>query len=452
MALDPSIIFMGKTPDFQKSLGESIDFGQGLRKLVVGRKIGQMNQLATPEEKQAFIQKNNLFGRELFQTLKDQEVAATQAEMAKQKHEVDIYSARMQGDERKSNAYKNTTQGQGYELDNAGKVGSAVQKAIGFGATTGNKQAIIDGLNLGKSTGEITPEAYQTAITALGNLNSIDDIKKFGLAMLDPKYSLTTADNVLDNKTLVDNNIRSTSVQKYGIDKTAETADENRAVEEKKLAFQKQQAYFEKNKPVGFGVDVNGRKYAILPNGNSVYIKDENGNYVIEQVKSGNGGGLTEQQSKDALFGARMQESHKILTDLEGEGVSKTWVSRLPMIGDRYSQVMPSVLGGANSKQQQYAQAQRDFINAVLRKESGAVIADSEFENAQKQYFPQIGDSDEVIAQKAKNRELAMKMIVNGSGVQGKTLINGATNSQGQLQPGQVPSAGAGGSALSFYK
>ena len=57
--------------------------------------------------------------------------------------------------------------------------------------------------------------------------------------------------------------------------------------------------------------------------------------------------------------------------------------------------------------QQQVEQAQRDFINAVLRRESGAAIADSEFANARQQYFPQPGDSPEVIAQKRKNRDLA---------------------------------------------
>ena len=38
---------------------------------------------------------------------------------------------------------------------------------------------------------------------------------------------------------------------------------------------------------------------------------------------------------------------------------------------------------------QKYEQAQRDWVNANLRKESGAVISDSEFANASKQYFPQ---------------------------------------------------------------
>ena len=59
-------------------------------------------------------------------------------------------------------------------------------------------------------------------------------------------------------------------------------------------------------------------------------------------------------------------------------------------------------------KTQQVEQAQRNFVNAILRQESGAAIADSEFANAQKQYFPQPGDSKQVILQKKQNRETAI--------------------------------------------
>lgn len=56
---------------------------------------------------------------------------------------------------------------------------------------------------------------------------------------------------------------------------------------------------------------------------------------------------------------------------------------------------------------QKFDQAQRDFINAVLRRESGAAISNSEFENARKQYLPQPGDGPDVLAQKERNRALA---------------------------------------------
>jgi hypothetical protein len=57
-------------------------------------------------------------------------------------------------------------------------------------------------------------------------------------------------------------------------------------------------------------------------------------------------------------------------------------------------------------------QARRDFINAVLRRESGAVISPSEFANAEKQYFPVVGNPPELIAQKRRNRELATRGLM----------------------------------------
>lgn len=61
-------------------------------------------------------------------------------------------------------------------------------------------------------------------------------------------------------------------------------------------------------------------------------------------------------------------------------------------------------------------QAQRDFINAILRRESGAVISPSEFENAAKQYFPQPGDTPAVIEQKKRNREMALQGVARAAG------------------------------------
>ena len=69
-----------------------------------------------------------------------------------------------------------------------------------------------------------------------------------------------------------------------------------------------------------------------------------------------------------------------------------------------------------SADQQKYEQAQRDFLNAVLRKESGAVISDEEFDNGKKQYFPQPGDSDIVIEQKRQNRARAIQGIASGTG------------------------------------
>ena len=58
-----------------------------------------------------------------------------------------------------------------------------------------------------------------------------------------------------------------------------------------------------------------------------------------------------------------------------------------------------------SDERQQFEQAKRNFINAVLRRESGAAISPSEFDNAEEQYFPQPGDKPNTIAQKQVNRQ-----------------------------------------------
>lgn len=116
---------------------------------------------------------------------------------------------------------------------------------------------------------------------------------------------------------------------------------------------------------------------------------------------------LNDTQSKALLFGSRMREAGKVLDALAKDGTSAS------VPGSRAGYGIGSTITAlSSSKQQQLDQAKRDFVNAVLRRESGAVIADSEFENADKQYFPQIGDSKEVIAQKKRNRELATNGIL----------------------------------------
>jgi len=58
-----------------------------------------------------------------------------------------------------------------------------------------------------------------------------------------------------------------------------------------------------------------------------------------------------------------------------------------------------------NKEEQSFKQATKNFVNALLRRESGAVISPSEFDNAEEQYFPSPGDLPETLAQKRENRQ-----------------------------------------------
>lgn len=127
---------------------------------------------------------------------------------------------------------------------------------------------------------------------------------------------------------------------------------------------------------------------------------------------------LTEVQGKAALFGARAAEADKVLTEMEGkysrvglaakQGAEGTWG-----VGGMLGAAGNAMLSDNAQKVQQ---AQNDFVNAVLRQESGAAISQSEFDNARKQYFPVPGDSPAVVVQKARNRRTAILGFKNIAG------------------------------------
>ena len=125
--------------------------------------------------------------------------------------------------------------------------------------------------------------------------------------------------------------------------------------------------------------------------------------------------GLNDTQAKALLFGSRMRDADKVLVDLAGAGVTqpsliKRGAEAVPLVGSALGMAANAV--AASPQQQQVEQAQRDFINAVLRRESGAAIAADEFANARQQYFPQPGDSGAVKEQKARNRQLAINGLL----------------------------------------
>ena len=148
---------------------------------------------------------------------------------------------------------------------------------------------------------------------------------------------------------------------------------------------------------------------------------------------------LTVDEAKNTGFLIRMNDSGKILDQFEGQGLD--YIARLKTND-------PS--GLANYTQspefQMYDQAKRDFLNAVLRRESGAVIGPTEFASGEQQYFPVPGDSPAVIAQKRKNRENAIKGVEVGSGAGvSNPLVTGDASMAGtQASPLPVGAAGEG--------
>ena len=69
-----------------------------------------------------------------------------------------------------------------------------------------------------------------------------------------------------------------------------------------------------------------------------------------------------------------------------------------------------------SEEMQVYNQAQRQFTEARLRKDSGAAIPESEFESDRKMYFVQPGDTPEVIKRKKDAREATLNALARESG------------------------------------
>ena len=122
-------------------------------------------------------------------------------------------------------------------------------------------------------------------------------------------------------------------------------------------------------------------------------------------------------QNSDYGFGSRMLESGKVISGLESGIAGKGIADSLGQYIDE-KQVGGTLTNRFVSPEfQSFDQAKRDFINAKLRKESGAVISQEEFDNAAKQYFPVPGDDVATVEQKRKNREQVTKDLLASGGV-----------------------------------
>lgn len=179
--------------------------------------------------------------------------------------------------------------------------------------------------------------------------------------------------------------------------------------------------------------------------GRTTPIMGANGQPIV-----GGGKPLTEAQGNAVAFGARAIEANRIATDLEKQGFRNTGAIRTaiggvagmtPFVGEQLEQgvrstfnVAPTFLGGTNEQQQQVEQARRNFVSAVLRKESGAAIGVDEYKNEERKYFPQAGDTAKVIEQKQKARELAIKALEAQAGPGGVRQIKNITS---QIQGGE---------------
>ena len=126
---------------------------------------------------------------------------------------------------------------------------------------------------------------------------------------------------------------------------------------------------------------------------------------------------LTGEQAKAQGFLGRMAEAEKLMNNpktREAPSAIENVAGSIPIIGNYAANAsMPP-------ERQVYKQAQEDWVRAKLRKESGAVIGKDEMEQEIRTYFPQQGDSPEVIAQKTQARFTAIQAMATEGGPNAK--------------------------------
>lgn len=144
--------------------------------------------------------------------------------------------------------------------------------------------------------------------------------------------------------------------------------------------------------------------------------------------------GLTE-----ATIKARAANANKSLTEAQGNAL--VYSERMGLnrdIIDSLEQFNPASIAGTVSRKvsnseltnwlssedgQRYIAAKKNWISAALRKESGAAISKSEYEEADKEYFPQLGDSSKTIADKVARRSIYENSMRKASGQQAQGMM-----------------------------
>jgi hypothetical protein len=118
------------------------------------------------------------------------------------------------------------------------------------------------------------------------------------------------------------------------------------------------------------------------------------------------------EQTLAAGFANRMVASTKELDALTDGGYDPT------NFRDRTAASVGGYLGNEATSVtgQQFRQAATNWVRANLRKESGAAIGKDEMDSEIENYFPKAGDSAEVVAQKARNREQVNANMIQAAG------------------------------------
>ena len=420
--LDPSIITNG-TLAAQAQQAQNMnmlgDLGGAFGKLLLARQINNMNQMATPEEEKAFAQKHKLFAPQLMQQYNDNRAAEAKAMRDGLKFDADLnktYADTAQtlalGRKNDADAGKAKAEGEkvgvettGLDIDQNAKLDTMVWGSV----LNGGKNAGIAQLEIQKSRGLIDEATYNQKLGLINNLPADPaQAQKYAFAMYkgiqDPKYNLTTADNVLDNQTsrqnTIDsnqtserNNVRTTQASMYSSDNSLKgtmyssdnslkgsmyTADQ---------ATYRTQAQIEAAKKQGKQQLINGLVYTVYPDGTADAFIDHKTGQQATSLGDGSGNKNSPQQETKRAQNvlSLTQQAEQILSSgkATGSGIGSlldtgaSWfgvstegaqsTAQLSTIAGQLVSNMPRMEGPQSDKDvQMYKQMAGDLSNASL--------------------------------------------------------------------------------------
>jgi len=156
-----------------------------------------------------------------------------------------------------------------------------------------------------------------------------------------------------------------------------------------------------------FGPD--GRFYPVdVPQGMTIESDGQGGFRLIQGPGAATAKPLTEAQSKDVVFATRAQGALAVLDPVAEE---------LTNLGSRAAELDPTgvIRGNVQSPEYQVAkQASDEFLQAILRKDTGAAITPAEQALYGVTYLPQPGDGPAVLEAKRAARQRAVAAIEGG--------------------------------------
>lgn len=301
--INPGIILAGQQQANPfENISQGLQMGQGLRQLLVGRQVGNMRKIDDANERKTFAN-NSMFNREL-----NAQIKADDAQSLKQTY--DQLKLESEIGKTNSEAFKNNQQGQGYGLDNSGKLLASADKALMYAAQSGDPMAAKLALNNAYKAGAITPELFQqynSQVEILGT--KPEELKKFAQGVIfagakDPASLVyTDANTVANNATTQRGQDITSQTTMRGQDIVAGTAAAKLAQDGEQFnqnyALTQQKQYFEQNKPMGFELGSDGYQYAVYANGKGIRVLGEDGQPIKVQTK---GNGQMSATSQKELF------------------------------------------------------------------------------------------------------------------------------------------------------